>query len=180
MTTRRFVCLLCRSYLLREQTSTISPPPPPRLARTAQEILQLSRSPSELLENGDEPSERDSQSRAVGERADSLHDAVFSSRLWKKRLHLLPPCRFPGETVHIQHPDKERDCTEEIRRLLRSHVLGFDVECWGTGPVPVLVQLASREQCVMWHVNKLESFPVLLHGILASPHYLKVCVCVCV
>jgi ribonuclease D len=76
--------------------------------------------------------------------------------------------------VNIRHPELEEEYTDSIRELLQSQVLGFDVECPANESRPILVQLASRELCVLWRVNKQSPFPLRLHGVLSSPHFLKV------
>lgn len=169
MTTTRSVCLLCRSFLLREQPSVACPPPPPRLAHTTREILQLSKLARSLQANG---SKRDGDD--AKEAASVETQQIVSSRLSKKALQRLPPCSFPGEIVNIKHSEAEEKYADEISQLLQNQVLGFDVECSPTNNRPILVQLASRELCVLWQVSRLAPFPLKLHGVLSSPHFLKV------
>ena len=170
MTAARSVCLLCRSLLLREQKSLVCLPPPPALAHTTQEILQLSKLVRSA--NGDKRPGENGGRDAASTQTD--RPQLVSSRLSKQALQLLPPCRFPGEIVNIKHSETEEKFADAIRRLLRNRVLGFDVECSPTNNRPILVQLASRELCVLWQVSRGAPFPLTLHGILSSPHYLKV------
>ena len=177
MAATRSLCLLCRSYLLRDQASISCLPPPPRLAHTTREILQLSQS---LLSPASSPENHSRNDENSDFRHQNIHNSLKQRQqytpksLSKEALRQLPPCRFPGEIVHIQHTDTEGKHTGSIRRLLQNRVLGFDVECSTTNNRPILVQLASRELCVLWQVTKCTPFPLTLHGILSSPHYLKV------
>ena len=165
MATTRSVCLLCRSFLLRDQRSLACPPPPPRLAHTTREILQLSKLARNLKANGENDQNRDA----------NLETQQFvSSRISKDALRLLPTARFPGDVVNIKHSEPEAQYADKIRQLLQNSVLGFDVECSPTNNRPILVQLASRELCVLWQVGRSTPFPLALHGILSSPRYLKV------
>lgn len=161
MSTGRSVCSLCRSFLLREQPSITCFPPSLKLFYTTKEILLLSR-PTR-------PTFPDSET----EQEDQRHDYV--DPLSKEVLRLLPPCRFSGKIIHIKH-HREESHTDVIRQLLKNQVLGFDVECSLTNSRPLLVQLASRDLSILWQVKEDSPFPTLLHGILASPHYLKVCI----
>lgn len=161
MSTGRSVCSLCRSFLLREQPSITCFPPSSKLFYTTKEILQLSR----LTRPTFPDSETDQE--------DQNHDYI--DPLSKEAFRLLPPCRFSGKIIHIKHHRMEESHTDVIRQLLKNQVLGFDVECSLTGSRPLLVQLASRDLSILWQVKEGAPFPILLHGILASPHHLKVC-----
>ena len=184
MTTGRSVCLLCRSFLPRELPGHTRLPPTPKLAHTTEEILQLARSVSLLRSEESVETindEQNSSAHAVLERAASGEEQTTKPRgsslpecLSKSSLKLLPQCQFPGETVLIRRHESEGAYVDVIRRLLRNGVLGLDVECLRHNSKPILVQLASRDICVLWQVNKWTPFPVLLRGILSSPLYLKV------
>ena len=196
MTICRSVCLLCRSFLLRDQPSVSCSLSPPRLSHTTLEILQLSKLARSVFVSRRktvdcvDASERthDMYDHARTHEGKTIQTREISRRLSKAALRRLPTFRFPGEIVHIRNPVMEEKHSETIRRLLRNKVVGFDVECLLTCSRPILVQLASREVCVMWQLNQRTPFPTLLHGILSSPHYLKVspqntcvwCLCACV
>ena len=166
MTTTRSVCVLCRSFLLRDQPSVACLPSPPRLAHTTREILQVSQLVRTLTANGDSDQEDKVSSQETQQ--------FVSSLISKDALRLLPPCRFPGEIVNIKHSETEDKYTDEIRQLVQNGVLGFDVECSPVNNRPIVVGLASRELCVLWQVSRSVPFPFVLHGILSSPRYLKV------
>ena len=177
MSSGRSVCSLCRSFLLREQPSHPHLPPPPKLAHTTREILQLSQLARSITADTREGVTREDRSRACEvDHSETLGHAQTSSArpLSKEDLRLLPRCRYPGQIVHIQHPATEAKYAGNIRKLLQSEVLGFDIECSWTTNRPCLVQLASRELCILWQVNRRAQFPALLHAILSSPRFLKV------
>ena len=174
MTTGRSVCSLCRSFLLRDLPSTTHLPPPPILARTTQEILQLSKLARLASLHGNNLVEINEKSQLAKQTRKS-HDLSVLGCLSKASLKNLPRCRFPGKIVFIKHHDKEEThYTQSIQQLLQNQVLGFDVECLITNSRPIIIQLASRDLCILWQVNMQTGIPTMLHGILSSPQYLKV------
>ena len=175
--TSRSVCLLCRSFLLREEASVACAPPPPRLVHTTREILQLSKSARSPPASGNGRAEEERNTESTSPEHQLLQQQQQqsnSAKLSKQALQLLPPCRFPGEIYNIRDSETEEEYSELIGGLLTNRVLGFDVECSPSNNRPILVQLASRELCILWQVSRWSPFPLRLHGILSSPRYLKV------
>ncbi len=94
-----------------------------------------------------------------------------------------PAMTFPGRLYLIPHPSQEVKYLAEIRELMDSSVLGCDTESKpkfhrSGSSRPCLVQLASRDICVMWRLRRREverkAFPPMLEAILNSPKITKV------
>lgn len=155
MSASRSVCSLCRSFLLREE------PAPTSLRagsdKRSREILRLFKLGKSATP---EASEREEEKR---ERTRGLK---------KADLRRLPRGRYSGQTVIIPTPKSEKTYVKHIRRLIRSSVLGFDTESLNSRIC--LVQLASRDVCILWRLKFSLQFPPILHGILSSPQFLKV------
>jgi len=157
MSTSRSVCSLCRSYLLREE------PAPTSLRagsdKRSREILRLFKLGKSATP---EASEGEEEKREL-ERTRGLK---------KADLRRLPRGRYSGRTVIISNPKSEKTYVKHIRQLLKSSVLGFDTESLNSRIC--LVQLASRDVCILWRLKFSPQFPPMLHGILSSPQFLKV------
>lgn len=154
MSAGRSVCSLCRSFLLKEQPASTSLPA--RSDERSREILKL----LEL------------ETPEASEKEEDKHERT---RELKADLQRLPRSKYPGQMMVIGTAARETDYVKSIRKLLHSPVLGFDTEAKPQEyKKPCLVQLASRDVCILWRLNSSSQFPTILHGILSSPRFLKV------
>lgn len=90
-----------------------------------------------------------------------------------------PAGAFSGRLLLISRPSLETNHLSAIHELMDSPVLGCDTETRPqNGSRPCLVQLASRDLCVMWRLRRREmrreGFPPMLRAILRSPEITKV------
>ena len=158
----RSVCSLCRSFLLRKQPRLADLPP--RLRQWSQDVPKL---------GGSVFVQEQKSSGAISGQKEGPRELQKAEQL--AELRRLPRIRFCGQTVIVSNPAEERDHVSQIRCLLQSPVLGFDTESHHhDGKRASLVQLASRDMCVLWRLPSPSMFPSLLHGILSSPRFLKV------
>ena len=160
MSASRSVCSLCRSFLLREEPAPTSlRAGSDKRSREILRVFKLGKSATPEASEGEEENRELERTREL-KKADLLR---------------LPRGRYSGQTVIIPTPKSEKQYVKHIRRLLKSSVLGFDTESLKFNPKkPCLVQLASRDVCILWRLNKSSQFPPILHGILSSPRFLKV------
>ena len=109
-------------------------------------------------------------------------------QLTRKEIIHFPNLTYPGKVVIITHPSLEERFEGVINEFAGNKVLGFDTESKPTFQKyqklygPCLIQLASRDLCIMWRLRggavTSETFPPMLRAILRARDITKVC-CVC-